>query len=115
MGFVLPCFQKNRQTASKSYNFGFARKLLILLLFGWQFLFIFYPLLTFQCFFQSVSPELLECRKLELAVPGTYSAGYLTRNCFYMLFFSSYRIHTAFFSALFSFHNRKFGLSTFWE
>jgi len=26
---------------------------------------------------QSVSPELLECRNLELAVPGTYRAGKL--------------------------------------
>lgn len=28
-----------------------------------------------MCQQQSVSPELLECRNLELAVPGTYRAG----------------------------------------
>ena len=33
------------------------------------------PKLYFLLRFQSVSPELLECRNLELAVPGTYRAG----------------------------------------
>lgn len=33
--------------------------------------------LNFVHILQSVSPELLECRNLELAVPGTYRAGKL--------------------------------------
>lgn len=73
MGSLLSCFQKDRQTASKSYYPGPAGKNALCLLFTQ--ISVISLTVHYVCEKQSVSPELLECRKLELAVPGTYRAG----------------------------------------